>query len=388
MPRRASPWPRLLSILWQAPLIALPFAGFFAVAARGTPGFAGYYIASLVFAVAITLNLWALDFFGMPRLRAAFPHWRPTLVPEALVHLVAVLGASLQAAWVIHRFLFPGFLGSLRLVVVVGLYALIFGALGTAVVLVWQYHQSTVAHERVVRDLELARQIQQSFLPATFPSHRQLDVHAVNVPSRTVSGDFYDVVPVGDALLLAVADVEGKGIPAALLTGMLQASLRTQMAEESVAVIVGNINRLVCRRSGTLQQFATFFLARVDAESRLTYCNAGHNAPLLLRANREPMALERGGIMLGVLEHAPFQEERIALQRGDLILLYTDGITERTNPRNEELGIGRLTALLGALPPELSAAGAAQRLLNEADLFADGVQPGDDQTLMVVRVRA
>lgn len=387
MSRPASAWPRLVSVLWQAPLYALPFAAFFAITdARGAP-FGGYYFAALLFAGVIMVNLWALDSFGTPRLRAAFPNWRPALLPAGLLHLVVVLGASLQAAWLVHRFLLPGFLGSLRIVVVVGLYSLLFGALGTAMVLVWQYHQSSIAHERAVRDLELARQIQQSFLPAVFPSNPRLDVHAVNRPSLAVSGDFYDVVPVGDALLLAVGDVEGKGIPAALLTGMLQASLRTQMAEASPAAIVGNINTLVCRRSGTLQQFATFFLARVDAQGRVTYCNAGHDPPLLLRAKGEQMALRAGGIMLGVLEHTSFQEETVALHREDQILLYTDGITERANPRNEEFGIGRLTALAGALPSELSAAEVTRRILGEVDAFAEGVEPGDDQTLMVVRVR-
>jgi len=382
-----SPRSRLLRVVWLAPLWAFPFAAFFAISARGALDFAGYYVASLLFASVILLNLWALDFLGMPRLRAAFPHWRPALVLEGFLHFVVVLGASFQAAWLVHRFLFPGFLGSLRLVVVVGMYSLIFAALGTAVILVWQYHQGSIAHERAVRDLELARQIQQSFLPSVFPSHPRLEVHAVNVPSRAVSGDFYDVVPVGDALLLAVGDVEGKGIPAALLTGMLQASLRTQMAEESMAVIVRNINRLVCRRSGTLQQFATFFLARVDVEGRLTYCNAGHNPPLLLRADREPTVLERGGIMLGVMEQATFEEEAVALHPGDRLLLYTDGISERSNAHGEEFGLPRLTALVTALPSGLPAAEATQRILSEIETFAEGIKPGDDQTLMLVHVR-
>jgi sigma-B regulation protein RsbU (phosphoserine phosphatase) len=303
--------------------------------------------------------------------------------------MLASLAATMLAGWLVHRFVLPGMLGDFRSLAVLGMYAVLFATLMTSLVLVWQFHQSSIAHARAARDLELARQIQHSFLPEAFPTSPRIEVHAVNVPSRGVSGDFYDAVPVGSALLLAIADVEGKSIPAALLTAMLQASLRTQTdSVASVAAIAGNINTLVCRRVGTLQQFATFFLARVEEDGWMTFANAGHNPPMLFRATGDRTLLEQGGMMFGVMEGAPYQEEGVQLQPGDRVVLYTDGITERTNPQGEEFGTERLTALVWSLSPDLPAREVTGRVLLALDQFSDGVEPADDQTLMVLRVRA
>ena len=316
------------------------------------------------------------------------PAWRPSPIDEGLVYLVVSFGGSFVAAAIIHFFVQPGFLGGTR-VLAVGMFSVLFGVLFTAMSLVWQYHKSSIEHARREKELELARRIQAAFLPVAFPTRPRVEVHAVNVPSRGVSGDFYDVVPAGDALLLAVADVEGKSVPAALLTAMLQASLRTQTGFlESVAVMLGNINRLACHRSDTLQQFATFFLARIDRDIRLTYCNGGHNAPILLRAGGEAVPLERGGLMLGVLEEAPYDEETVDLETGDRLVIYTDGITERANEQGEEFGVERLITSLRALPPALPARDVTVRVMAALEAFAGGVEPADDQTLMVLTVRA
>jgi sigma-B regulation protein RsbU (phosphoserine phosphatase) len=203
-----------------------------------------------------------------------------------------------------------------------------------------------------------------------------------------VSGDFYDVVPGEGALVLAVADVEGKSVPAALFTSMLQASLRTQTGwVTSTASILGNVNALACRRSGSVQQFATFFLARVSEDARLSYTNAGHNPPLLLRADGDLVRLERGGVMLGVMEGMPYDEDTLALAPGDRLLIYTDGITERTNPAGEEFGEERLEGLLRALPRGASARASTERVLAVLTEFAAGGEPADDQTLLILCVR-
>ena len=203
-----------------------------------------------------------------------------------------------------------------------------------------------------------------------------------------MSGDFYDVVPAGDALLLAVADVEGKSVPAALLTAMLQASLRTQTTwVTSVAAIVSNINGLCCRREG-VQQFATFFLMRVEDDGRLVYSNAGHNPPILLRASGQQKLLDSGGIMFGVMEQAPFDEDNLTLGAADRLVVYTDGITERANPAGEEFGPERLASLAASLPINLSAREITERILRELDAFSQGVEPNDDQTLMILQMRA
>jgi serine phosphatase RsbU (regulator of sigma subunit) len=245
-----------------------------------------------------------------------------------------------------------------------------------------------VAVARLEEELNLARRIQKSFLPSRFPPMSRLDVHAVNTPSRQVGGDFYDLVPAGDGTyFLAIADVSGKGVPAALLTSMLQASLRTQAdTARSVSTILNNINSLVVK-STTTEQFATFFLARVDERTlTMSFSNAGHNYPVLYRKNGEQEHLVRGGMILGMFEGIRFEEEAMDLFPGDRLLFYTDGITEAMNAAGEEFGEERVEALLRGLPPDLTAREMTERILEGLYAFLEGEEPQDDVTVMVLRV--
>ena len=386
-----APLRKLGGLLWKIPLLALPFALFFGTL-FGEGGLRRYVIAyelALTFSGVIGLSLWLLECFLLPALRRRLPAWQPTTLGIGLLYMVSSIAASFLAALVVQTVLLPGFMGTGRSLAVFGMFALLFSTLFTAVALVVEYHRSSIVHARAEKELELARTIQRTFLPESFPSSPRVEVHAVNVPSKQVSGDFYDVVPAGKGLLLAIADVEGKSVPAALLVAALQASLRTQTATTpSVSDIVRNINTLVCQRAGA-QQFATFFLARVEEDGRrLTYCNAGHNPPVLFRASGARQLLQRGGLMFGVLEAAPFDEEAVELGPGDRVLFYTDGITEATAPGGEEYGPERLASLVAALPPALSAREVTARVLQELHTFSHGADPADDQTLVVLRVSA
>ena len=234
----------------------------------------------------------------------------------------------------------------------------------------------------------LARRIQHSFLPSEFPDLKRLEFFALNVPSRQVSGDFYDVVPAADGThLLAIADVAGKGVPAALLSSMLQASLRTQAGDpRTVAETLGRINALVYR-STTVSQFATFFLARVEERTlRLSYANAGHNVPVIFGAGGSRRMLDRGGTVVGILESATYEEETVELAPGDRVVLYTDGISEAANAAGEMFGEDRLYQTVERLPRDLDARGMARGILDAVGKFLDGVEPGDDMTVMVLRV--
>ena len=245
-----------------------------------------------------------------------------------------------------------------------------------------------VAVARFEEELNLARQIQRTSLLSEFPAIPRCDVHALYIPSRQVGGDFYDVVPAGDgSFLIAIADVSGKGMPAALLSSMLQASLRTQSGgARSLATILKNINSLLYQ-STAIHQFATFFLARVDGESlRLTFSNAGHNWPVVMRPNGDRTFLERGGTVLGILESVEFEEAQVALGPGDLVVLYTDGITEAMNGRGEMFGEQRLCEAVEAMPRGVSAREVADRLHRALREFLDGREPQDDLTLLVLRV--
>jgi serine phosphatase RsbU (regulator of sigma subunit) len=388
MPKNATRRTALLHVLWQVPLYSLPFGIFFGTIFGATLAhYRAAYVIALVFTGIIMLSLWAVRSFVVPVLQRRFVGWKSSFLNEGLLYMATSLLGSFAAAVLLNVTLMPGFLGGARRIAVFAMFSLLFAVLLTAVGLVLQYHQSSIEHARREKEMELARRIQHSFLPEAFPEKTRFEVHAVNVAARGVSGDFYDVVPAGDALLLAVADVEGKSVPAALLTAMLQASLRTQMTwVTSAADIMSNINTLCCRREG-VQQFATFFLMRLTEDGSVVYSNAGHNAPLWMKDGAERVLLERGGMMFGVMEGAPFQEETLTLGPRDRIVVYTDGITERTNPAGEELGPERFAEVVASLSPEMSAREATQRIFRALDAFSQGVEPGDDQTLMVLQTR-
>ena len=247
--------------------------------------------------------------------------------------------------------------------------------------------QDRVGVVRLEEELRLARQIQRSFLVSDFPEMARFEVHAMNIPSKEVGGDLYDLVPMSDGgMVLAVADVAGKGVPAALLSSMLQAALRTQAVSiASVAEILRNINALVYRGTA-VHQFATFFIARVLGDGRMIFSNAGHNYPMLVSRDGCERLLERGGLVLGVMDSPVYDEDTVQLQAGDRVVLYTDGISEAVNPAGELFGEERLYDVIRALPLDLSARQAADRIFAALQAFLDGEEPRDDITLMVLRV--
>jgi phosphoserine phosphatase RsbU/P len=245
-----------------------------------------------------------------------------------------------------------------------------------------------VAVARFEEELNLARQIQSRSLLSAFPRLPRCEVHALTIPSKHVGGDLYDMVQAADgSWFIAIADVSGKGVPAALLSSMLQASLRTQAASVAApAEILRNINQLMYQ-STAIQQFASFFLARLDGERlELVFSNAGHNWPILQRRDGRRRLLERGGLLLGILEGVAFEEERLVLEPGDLLVLYTDGVSEAANAAGVLFDEERLYEAVAAMAPELTAREVAERLLGRLHDFLDGTEPQDDVTLLVVRV--
>ena len=385
-----SRWRSLFRLLWQQPLVAVPFAIFFGTLNGANRAvYWGSYILSLYFAYAIALSMWALEQFILPRLGDFEDE---TSGKRMMWHIGIYAATSLFGAFVaamaINFTVMPGFLGSAQNVATIGMFTLLFCALFMGFATAIVYYRKSLERAKAEEELHLARRIQRSFLLSQFPAMPRLEVHAVNVSSKQVSGDFYDVVPAGeDAFLLAIADVAGKGVPAALLSSMLQASLRTQAnVVSSVAAILKNINALVYR-STTVHQFATFFLARVEEGTlKLAYSNAGHNYPVVFRKGGERLTLERGGTVVGILETADFEECSLALTPGDRVLFYTDGINEAANESGELFGEERLYQLMDSLPGELSARETTERVLEGVRGFLDGTEAGDDMTVMVLRV--
>jgi serine phosphatase RsbU (regulator of sigma subunit) len=242
---------------------------------------------------------------------------------------------------------------------------------------------------RMEDELQLAHTIQQTFLRTEAPPQPHCDVHAVNIPSRQVGGDYYDLVVAEDgSFYIAIADVAGKGVPAALMSSMLQAGVRTQARSGGdTNTILRNVNALIYR-SSAVHQFATFFLARVDATgTRLDYCNAGHNYPVLVRADGTRVFLEKGGTILGIMEALRLEQASVALQPGDTLVMYTDGLSEAADLHGELYSDEQIVEFVAALPRTLPAEEVATRLLGSIESHLNGIEAQDDRTVLVMRIR-
>jgi len=248
--------------------------------------------------------------------------------------------------------------------------------------------------DRVVmkRDLEIARDIQRWLLPAKPPQVRGLDIAFAARPANTVAGDFYDVFarPAAEStephFLLAVADVAGKSIPAALLMATFQASLKT-LSETSCSLpdLVTGMNHYACTNSQSGLRFTTAFLAEYDPGRRaLTYINAGHNAPILRRVSGAIERLSNGGLPLGMWADKSYEAGNVILQPGDWLVIFTDGVVEAENGRQEEYGEGRLLNILqggvAASPDEL-----LRHVMSDLDTFVGPTPQHDDVTCMLVK---
>jgi serine phosphatase RsbU (regulator of sigma subunit) len=390
-----TPAAEFVRLLWRAPLLSLPFALFFTVVMGAPMAWLGrMFLVALVFSYVIGLSVWTMGWWehrqaSRGRIVEAKTSGKGTILTVARYMGVSMFGTFL-AAGIIHFTIVPGFLGSARAVSVVLLYGLLFSVLFIGVIFAFHFYEHALARARSEEELNLARRIQRSFLISNFPESPGLEVYALNVSSKEVSGDFYDVVPVGvGGFLLCIADVSGKGVPAALLGSMLQASLRTQApARAEVGAVVTAINRLVCEISPA-GQFATLFLAHVDETTlRFTYVNAGHNPPALLRPDGTRVLLEVGGPVVGVSELIPYDQATLQLAPGDRVVFYTDGLSEGMNARKEMYGDDRAVEFAAGLPATQNPREQIDAMLGDLDRFLAGVEPQDDITLMVLRVRA
>ena len=387
---RATPARALVRLLLGSPLIALPVSAFVWFRDSGRlPTFGRYYLLSLIFVLAGWLGLWVTQHFVSPRFLKPGATGTGTMSLRVTLYGGGMVLGFVVAALLVNATIAPGLLRDARDAAMVGMYGLVFITLSLGIGFAAAFYRRVEERAREDHELQLARRIQSSFLPASLPEFPTVQIGALNIPSRQVSGDFFDVVAAGDsAVLIAIADVAGKGMPAALLASMLQASLRTQsMSDAPVARILGNINRLI-HRHGTVEQFATFFLARLDLGSyQLSYANAGHNYPVLFRADGGRFVLDRGGLVLGFLESVEYEEAAVTLAAGDRLLVYSDGLTEAANARRELFGEERLCQLVESLPAAMPSEDAVRRIIEEVRRFGIAGEPADDMTVMLLRIR-
>jgi sigma-B regulation protein RsbU (phosphoserine phosphatase) len=242
------------------------------------------------------------------------------------------------------------------------------------------------------RDLEIAREIQTWLVPSVPPEVPGGEIAFASRPQNSVAGDYYDAFyPVASAadggpLMMVIADVAGKSIPAALLMATLQASLRT-IAGEGVSLddLVVRLNRYACAHSLDGLRFTTSVLAQYEpATRRLSYVNAGHNAPILRRANGSLEALDVGGVPLGIQSAPAYETSTKDLCPGDSLIFFTDGVVEAFDENLQEFGNDRWLSAIRALP-ESSAQQSLQYLMRRVDAFVGATRQSDDITCMIFR---
>ena len=249
-----------------------------------------------------------------------------------------------------------------------------------------------VAHEaaqkeRLNREIEIAREVQQRFFPHNLPVVDGLDYAGYCRPALGVGGDYYDFVPLDNGQLgIAIGDVSGKGVPAALLMACLQASLRGQAVSgnNDLSKLMLNLNRQIFDFS-TANRYATFFYSQYDVVTRnLEYSNGGHNTPMVV-CGQEVIRLDVGGPVVGLFRPARYEKATVQLQRGDILVAFTDGISEAMNAADEEWGDDNLAAAIQKWG-HLSAAEMIPKLMEAADAFVNGAPQHDDMTIVVAKI--
>jgi phosphoserine phosphatase RsbU/P len=246
-------------------------------------------------------------------------------------------------------------------------------------------HLSGEERSKLENDLELSQKVQQALLPHAIPSIKGLEIAAFSQPARIVGGDYFDFLQFKDGVpALAIADVMGKGMPASMLMSNLQASLRIITPENSMpAEVISRLNNIFCHNI-RLTKFVTFFLGRFDETTRIfTYCNAGHNPPLLRHSNGSIEWLRPTGAAIGLIEQSNFYQQSVKLEKGTQLLLYTDGVVESFNKQEELFGEERLVEFFGhsyTLPP-LQMITALRETLRKFTLSESLV---DDTTIIAV----
>ncbi len=251
--------------------------------------------------------------------------------------------------------------------------------------------------DRVVmkRDLQIAREIQTWLLPGAPPQIPGLSIAYSTRPANTVAGDYYDVFPrpgrtiAENRVVLAVADVAGKSIPAAMLMATFQASLKTlSTAQVALPELAANMNRYACSNSQGGLRFTTAFLAEYDPVTRtLDYINAGHNNPILRRASGAIERLDVGGLPYGIMPDVTYQSGRTTLAPGDWLIIFTDGLVEAENAHQDEYGETRLLNSIAA-GCATEPADMLKRLLTEVDVFVGNTPQHDDVTCMLLKAHA
>ncbi|HEY6404108.1 MAG TPA: SpoIIE family protein phosphatase [Blastocatellia bacterium] len=241
--------------------------------------------------------------------------------------------------------------------------------------------------KQIEQELGVARQVQVALSPTAFNVPDYFEIAAHNIPSRYVGGDFYDFISLRDnRSAFALGDVSGKGVAAALLAAMAQGALQAQFTSNMpLAEVVSSLNKVLVQRSDS-NRFITLFCATLDPDGHFTYINAGHNLPVLARANGVIETLTTKSVLLGAFDFVEYKPRQTRLAPGDVVVMYTDGVTEAVDADNQMFGDDRLENLVKD-SVDLSAEEIKVRILDEVLSFTAGLPQGDDITLIVLKMK-
>ncbi len=239
------------------------------------------------------------------------------------------------------------------------------------------------------RDIEVAKEIQNAFLPKSVPQMDEYDFAAICKPSQKVGGDFYDIHQFGNEKVgIAIGDVSGKGVPGAILMANLYAGYRSRLrSQNSISGMVTRLNDLLLESTNS-EKYTTFFYGELETKSRLfTYSNGGHNPPLIFHTDGQYEELTVGGPVIGALENSKYQEQRVQLSPGDLLLLYTDGLTEAQNARGQYYEVDRLVHLVQTRNPKATAQEIMDLISGDVYSFSKEEHLQDDITIVLMKVK-
>jgi sigma-B regulation protein RsbU (phosphoserine phosphatase) len=239
---------------------------------------------------------------------------------------------------------------------------------------------------KVQQELRLAYDIQTNLLPKESPEIEGYDISGKSIPAKEVGGDYFDFIPIDSRrIAFCLGDISGKGMPAALLMSNLQATVRGQpLVNTTAAECVECCNTMLFHNTPP-EKFSTFFFGILDTEThQMTYTNAGHNYPFLFSEGQETRQLEHGDIVLGCMETFPFKEQNISFAAGDIFVLYSDGVTEAINQKEEEFGESRLVSVI-ADNKEASAEELTGKIIDAVKQHAGDCVQYDDMTLLIIK---
>lgn len=247
------------------------------------------------------------------------------------------------------------------------------------------YDLAETQRTRLEQELEMARAVQRSFLPSRMPDIPHFTLVADWCSASEVAGDFYDVISLPDGRWgIILADVSGKGAPAALYMAMTRSLIRSETGRNSSpSAVLTEVNRRLLTESSANQMFVTVFYAVLDPAMRsITYANAGHHPPFLRRSSGDTERLPYGDLVLGLVNKVNLTDRTLNLESGDSLVAYSDGLTDTVNPKDEEYGFTRLAAVISAAPA--TAPDILTHLLDDLAIFAEKAPPQDDITLLVL----